>query len=92
MRGVRGVTNATSLEIVSRAVNTSGTSGHRLPAVGAGRRGLREVRHEAPGDARPEDRIARRHRPHRPQDLGARRALQQVAAGTGPDRRLISTL
>ncbi|MGH3781071.1 MAG: hypothetical protein ACRDRO_10705, partial [Pseudonocardiaceae bacterium] len=39
MRGVRGVTNATSLEIVSRAVITSRTTGgHRLPAVGTRQR------------------------------------------------------
>ena len=36
----------------------------------AGRRGPREVRHQAPRDAGPEDRVARGDRPDRPQELG----------------------
>ena len=56
-------------------------------ALGAGRRGLREVGHQPPRHGRAEDRVARRDRPHRAEELGALGALEQVAARAGLDRR-----
>ena len=54
--------------------------------VGAGRRPGEEV-HQPPGHARAEDRVARRHRADRPDQLRALGALEQVAAGAGAHRR-----
>ena len=69
------------LEDLALALGELGKRG----GVDAGRR-PREVGHQPARHAGPEDRLARRHRPDRPEQLGPLGALEQVAARSGPDR------
>ena len=55
-------------------------------ASGTARCGPGEVGHQPPRDGRTEDRVARRHGPHRPDELGSLGALEQVAPRAGLDR------
>ena len=58
----------------------------RSGASSPGGRATDEVFHEAPSDARREQRLARRHGPHRLDELCGRRRLEQEAARACPER------